>query len=130
MLSVTFVLLCGPVSQDQTTTVLFFRHRCVVLKFQDHTMTGHCPVLGGPCLVLKFQEISGNFRTRERPNSVVVVWSWSLSGPVTPGNAWVLDGASQSSGPVQFGLASLGFSDSQLHCIGILTRIASRLRVR
>ncbi len=26
-----------------------------------------------------------NFRTREWPNSVVVVWSWSLSGPVTPG---------------------------------------------
>ncbi len=29
-----------PVSQDQTTTVLFFRCRCVVLKFQDHTTTG------------------------------------------------------------------------------------------
>ncbi len=24
-------------------------------------------------------------RTRQRPNGVVVVWSWSLSGPVTPG---------------------------------------------
>ncbi len=45
-----------PVSQDQTTTVLFFRYRYMVLKFQDHTMTGLCPVLGGHCLVLKFQD--------------------------------------------------------------------------
>ncbi len=28
-----------PVSQDQTTTVLFFRRRCVVLKFQDQRTT-------------------------------------------------------------------------------------------
>ena len=44
-----------PVSQDQTTTILFFRRRCVVLKFQDHTMTGRCPVLGGRCLVLLYR---------------------------------------------------------------------------
>ncbi len=36
-------LVPSPVSQDQTTTVLFFQRRCVVLKFQDHTTTGHCP---------------------------------------------------------------------------------------
>ena len=29
----------NPVSQDQTTTVLFFRRHCVVLKFQDQRMT-------------------------------------------------------------------------------------------
>ncbi len=28
-----------PLSQDQTTTVLFFRRRCVVLKFQDQRTT-------------------------------------------------------------------------------------------
>ncbi len=28
---------------------------------------------------------SWNFRTRERPRSMVVLWSWSCSGPVTPG---------------------------------------------
>ncbi len=33
----------GPVSQDQTTTILIFRHCCMVLKFQDHTTTGCCP---------------------------------------------------------------------------------------
>ncbi len=55
-----------PVSQDQTTTVLFFRRRCVVLKFQDHTTTGRCPVLCG---------CSG-------PANDQLVWS--LSGPVTP----------------------------------------------
>ncbi len=32
-------LIQGPVSQDQTTTILFFRRRCVVLKFQDQRMT-------------------------------------------------------------------------------------------
>ncbi len=37
-----------PVSQDQTTTVLFFRRRCVVLKFQDQRTTKWC----GRCLVL------------------------------------------------------------------------------
>ena len=32
----------NPVSQDQTMTVQFLRHRCVVLKFQDQTMTLLC----------------------------------------------------------------------------------------
>ncbi len=31
--------LYSPVSQDQTATVLFFRRRCVVLKFQDQRTT-------------------------------------------------------------------------------------------
>ncbi len=44
----------GPVSQDQTPTATFLRHRCVVLKFQDQTMTSLC----GP---------KKNFRTRSQP---------------------------------------------------------------
>ncbi len=31
--------LDDPVSQDQTMTILFFQHHCVVLKFQDQRMT-------------------------------------------------------------------------------------------
>ncbi len=56
-----------PVSQDQTMTVLFFRHHCVVLKFLDHTMTGRCPVLGGHCLVLLHRAYEYQHNTSEEP---------------------------------------------------------------
>ncbi len=51
-----------PVQQDQTTTVLFFRRRCVVLKFQDQRTTS----FSGP------KKFSG-------PENGQIVWS--LSGP-------------------------------------------------
>ncbi len=57
-----------PVSQGQTTTVLLFRRRCVVLKWS----------LSSPRWSLSGPEISGP------ENDQIVVWSWSLSGPVTP----------------------------------------------
>ncbi len=67
-----------PVSQDQTTTVLFFRCRCVVLKFSGPD--NNC--LGGRCLVLKFQD---QRTTKQCGRSLVLVVVWSCyTGPRGP----------------------------------------------
>ncbi len=80
---------CDPVSHDQTPTATFLQRRCVVLKFQVQTTTS----LSGPHRTRfwpawqswQVGAWSWNFRTTQWPRSVVLVWSWSLSGPVTPG---------------------------------------------
>ncbi len=58
------------VFQDQTTTVLFFRHHCVVLKFSRPD--NDCP--GGRCLVLKFQD---QWMTKQCGRCLVLVIVWS-----------------------------------------------------
>ena len=56
-------ILQTPVSQDQTLTATFLRRHCVVLKFQDQTITS--------------LSVPKKFRTRLQP-AIPVLVHWSL----------------------------------------------------
>ncbi len=73
-------------------TATFLRRHCLVLNnFQDQASTSW-----------QVGAWSWNFGPTQRPWSVVVVWSWSLSGPVTPG---VVRVGAQDLGTNVFGLS-------------------------